>query len=300
MAWIESHQTLANHPKTLKLARLLNVPRVTAIGHLHFLWWWALDYAQDGELSKFEDLDIAVAADWQGEPASFWQALIRAGFVDEDGTLHDWDDYAGRLIERRRADAERKREARAKGVQSPSGGHPEDGVRNPTVPNPTPPDQNESLAEKGASAPEEREGEPRYTKEFEQFIEAYGETEGPTRPAFTLWRRLKKADRAAAMAGIAKWRDSDKWRDGFKPYPARYLRERVWTTEPLPRRTRDDPNATLLRPGANGHITPEERERLEEVRRQALARDGETAEERWERLHPDLAARVRVMGGGGG
>lgn len=148
MAWLESHQTLANHPKTLKLSRLLNVPRVTAVGHLHFLWWWALDYAQDGDLSKFDELDVAVAADWQGEPSVFWSSLIRAGFVDEDGCIHDWHEYAGRLIERRAADAARKRSARTGDVQRTSSGHPadgagnpEDGVRNRTVPNRTEPNR---------------------------------------------------------------------------------------------------------------------------------------------------------------
>lgn len=154
MAWIESHQTLANHPKTLKLARVLNVPRVTAVGHLHFLWWWALDYAQSGDLSGFEAMDIAVAADWQGEPEAFVVGLQRAGFLDDDGQIHDWDEYAGRLIERRRADAERKRAARSQDVRRTSTGHPEDGVRNRTVPNRTQQNRTEpDHGESGADAP---------------------------------------------------------------------------------------------------------------------------------------------------
>jgi len=39
VAWIESHQTLGQHPKTRKLARLLNISAPTAVGHLQFLWW---------------------------------------------------------------------------------------------------------------------------------------------------------------------------------------------------------------------------------------------------------------------
>lgn len=137
MAWIESHQALANHPKTLKLARLLGISRVAAVGHLHFLWWWATDYAQDGSLARFDALDIAIAADWQGDPNGLLRALREAGFLDEDDALHDWHNYAGRLIERRRADAARKRQSRASDIQQPSGGHPGDGARNTTTHNRT-------------------------------------------------------------------------------------------------------------------------------------------------------------------
>src|SRR5690606_35050042 len=113
MAWSESHQGLAKHPKTLKVARKLNIHTAQAIGHLHMFWWWALDYAQDGEISNCDPEDIAIAADWPGDASEFFDALVSVGFIDrhEDGkaTIHDWYDYAGKLIEKRAADAERKR-----------------------------------------------------------------------------------------------------------------------------------------------------------------------------------------------
>jgi hypothetical protein len=115
MAWIESHQDLLHHPKTQKLARILCVSRVTAIGHLHCLWWWAVDYAEDGELSQFDALDIAIGGEWEGEPQEFLDALIFVGFVDcyEDSRwIHNWDKYFGRLLEQRQANARRQREWR--------------------------------------------------------------------------------------------------------------------------------------------------------------------------------------------
>ena len=45
MAWIESHQELWRHPKTKKLARLLGVSVPTVVGHLHGIWYWALDFS---------------------------------------------------------------------------------------------------------------------------------------------------------------------------------------------------------------------------------------------------------------
>lgn len=101
MAWIESHQTLKDHPKTRRLARYLKISVPAAIGHLHCLWWWALDYAQDGDLSKYEPADIADAAMWEGDAEEFVAALVKAGFLDQDNEdlrIHDWDEYTGRLI----------------------------------------------------------------------------------------------------------------------------------------------------------------------------------------------------------
>ncbi|MCY9508507.1 DnaD domain protein [Paenibacillus larvae] len=114
MAWIESHQELARHPKTKRFARLLGVSLPAAVGYLHFFWWWAMDYAQDGSLSKYEAEDIADACEWDGDPETLIKALCDSGFVDSDMSIHDWFDYAGRLIEKREQNKERKRKSRAK------------------------------------------------------------------------------------------------------------------------------------------------------------------------------------------
>lgn len=116
MAWIESHQELARHPKTKRLSRKLGVTVPTAVGHLHMLWWWAVDYAQDGNISDYEPEDIAEAIDWPLEKAeNLLQALVDAGFVDKVErcvTIHDWFDYAGRLVDNREKNKERKRKSR--------------------------------------------------------------------------------------------------------------------------------------------------------------------------------------------
>jgi hypothetical protein len=113
MAWIESHQTLREHPKTKRLCRLLSINRREAVGLLQFLWWWALDFAPEGDLVGVADEDIADAVDWGGDAGRFVDALTQAGFVDEGRQIHDWDEYAEKWIARRRANAERMRVARA-------------------------------------------------------------------------------------------------------------------------------------------------------------------------------------------
>jgi hypothetical protein len=111
-----------------------------AVGHLHFLWWWALSYAQDGNLADFEDDDVAFAAGWEAEPNQFVAALQKAGFLD-GRQIHDWLDYAGRLIEKRRENAERMRKARARSshVQRTLPARAGATVPNQTVPNQTVP-----------------------------------------------------------------------------------------------------------------------------------------------------------------
>lgn len=115
MAWIESHQSLKDHPKTRKMARVLGISIPATIGHLHCLWWWALDYADDGQLNKYEPLDIAIGGEWDGDPGTFVDSLVSAGFLDETDTgleVHDWQDYGGKLLARKQANAKRAQEAR--------------------------------------------------------------------------------------------------------------------------------------------------------------------------------------------
>ncbi|MBI5289936.1 MAG: DnaD domain protein [Chloroflexi bacterium] len=118
MAWIESHQSLHRHRKLVRAAGLLGVSHATLIGHLHILWWWALDNADtDGRLGDISAGALAVVADWPGKtPERFTEALIDAGFIDRDGEglrLHDWYVYAGKLNGRRDANRERMKRARA-------------------------------------------------------------------------------------------------------------------------------------------------------------------------------------------
>ena len=120
--WIESHQELAHHPKLFRLARHLEISKPCAIGHLHMLWWWTLSYAPDGDTSPWDAAELAAGAGWEGDPALFLAALQRAGFVDDDGTLHDWDQYGGKLLEKRKKEAARKKRART--VRGTSTGHP--------------------------------------------------------------------------------------------------------------------------------------------------------------------------------
>lgn len=165
MAWIEVHQALRDHRKTWALAAELDMPEAHVSGHVIYLWLWALDNAQEGQLPKSSRL-IERAAGWEGEAGALAHALVSVGFVDEDEDgvlwLHDWELYTGRLIGKRMADAERKRNERKStsrplDVQRTSDGHPRDGARTNTTnrtntTEPTEAAHDDERAERGAAS----------------------------------------------------------------------------------------------------------------------------------------------------
>jgi hypothetical protein len=113
--WIELHQAVWTHRKTFELASLLELDETYAAAHVIRLWTWALDNAPDGDLSALSDRAIAFGSGWRHDVGPFVDALIASGWVDAGRTLHDWDQYAGRLVKLRKDEAERKKAARLTG-----------------------------------------------------------------------------------------------------------------------------------------------------------------------------------------
>jgi hypothetical protein len=149
MAWIEIHQSLPNHRKTLALGDELGIEPVQAVGHMVSFWLWALDNVPSGELAGVKPSIIARAAQWTGEADRLLQAMVGVGFLDYDGEyrIHNWHRYAGKLIDRREDNKERMRAKRAQNV------HNTCTTRAPaTVPNST--QQNSTEHSNGSSASE--------------------------------------------------------------------------------------------------------------------------------------------------
>lgn len=125
MAWLEAHQDLRDHPKTKRAARALGISRPQMIGHLLCLWWWCLDYAEDGILTDFDNADIADAAEWEGEPDDFIHALLHCGPADRAGFLtngdglriNDWSQYGGKYITKRNQGRDRQRTHRERNAE---------------------------------------------------------------------------------------------------------------------------------------------------------------------------------------
>ena len=225
MAWIESHQTLRHHPKLAALAAALAITKVEATGHLHFLWWWCLDYAQDGNLGKHNDAVIEDAADWRGDSGRFVECLRQSGFLEE-GQLHDWDDYAGRLIRSRSRHAERMRAARAPHVKVTLGAT----VPNPTVPNRTSTPQSPLPGVEGVVHREDPQ-----ERNFLAFWSVYPKRVGKG-AARRVWTRLRpNSERLEAiLKAVEAHKSSDQWlKEGgrFIPNPATWLSQERWSDD---------------------------------------------------------------------
>lgn len=145
--YIPSYLSIARHPKTKKLHRLLGDRLIaTTIGRLHLFWHWAMEFAPDGDVTDFLE-DVAEAMELGFDEGSIDLApraldlLEEARFLDRVGDrrlIHDWRDYAGKVLVDRAADAARKRADReADRASRMSDGCPPDA---PAVPSGRPPD----------------------------------------------------------------------------------------------------------------------------------------------------------------
>ena len=251
MAWIESHQEVGRHPKTKKLARLLGVSLPAAVGHLHYLWWWALDFAQDGTLGKYDAADIADARQWDGDADHLIDALLSAGYIDDTGSglvIHDWAEYAGKLLERRAKDRARKRAA-AEAADTPqefrgnSDGNDEEteGSRSAscvTVPNRTVPNQtiptipNSTEQNQQSDAPQTLQ-ETRFAEFWASYPKKIGKAS-----CLKVWKKLKPTTELheRIMIALESQKRSDQWqREGgrFIPNPLTWLNQGRWDDEPV-------------------------------------------------------------------
>lgn len=112
MAWIESHEEIADHKKTGWLAQILECSVPTAVGYVHLLWHYTLKVAwRDGDLKDFIPPLIERACWWDGETGALVKAFRDSGYMD--GTkVHDWQDYAKHIIYQRIYNENRKKESK--------------------------------------------------------------------------------------------------------------------------------------------------------------------------------------------
>lgn len=223
MPWIELHQNILRHPKLIRLSVRLAVKKQYALWYLLSLWLWSLDYADKGDLSGFGPAEIAEAADWSGDPDKFLDALQDARWMD-GMALHDWMDYAGRLVEQREANKERMRERRAMHVQNTTtkrvalvGGLP----NQPNLTNqPTKPNQ------------------PEYVQLFEQIRVAYpGKKKGLEQE----WRGFERKNRKRikdilplVLEGVCRYKAEivdNGTETRFVKHFATWLNQECWTEE---------------------------------------------------------------------
>lgn len=118
MAWIESHQALANHPKVADLMAGMDWDLDTSLGKLHRFWWWCVDYAEDGDLRRHNDNRIgrAVGLNSSEDCSRFVRAMVESCWIDRMPyfRVHDWWDYIGLFLQRKYGEKNKPRWERVK------------------------------------------------------------------------------------------------------------------------------------------------------------------------------------------
>jgi hypothetical protein len=267
MAWIELHQTLREHRKMFACADALNLSRVQMIGTLVSLWLWALDNAQNGSLAGVSDKTIARVCDFPEKKAGkLVAALAEHGFLDYDGEhyfIHDWFDYAGKLMERREKDRSRKRKS-AKEIPDNSTGIPAEQPKNShaTVPIPyhTVPNHKTEGGKKDSSCGNGEASAP--GNSFTAFWDAYPQKIGREK-AWEAWKDVNPSPALVQtiMNTLDAWKKSEQWlEDGgrFIPRAAKWLSERHFENPPAPAK-----QATPK--GASGELGEAELEAIQRI-----------------------------------
>lgn len=114
---IELYRSIKDHRRVTEAADALNIPVPYMIGLLSLLWLWATDNAPDGDLTGLSPRTISRAVQWEGDPQELMDTLISAGWIELSPgrmTLHNWECYTGRLIQKREREKTRSRQRRAK------------------------------------------------------------------------------------------------------------------------------------------------------------------------------------------
>lgn len=122
--YIPLYATVLEHPKTLHLADLLDIEPEHAMMHMACIWLWALTHVENGSLKGISPRGLARIARWPGDGEAFATALRTVGFLNGGKSLHDWQDYAGKVATKRQHQADWIREKRHS--QSTSGRQPVD------------------------------------------------------------------------------------------------------------------------------------------------------------------------------
>ena len=256
MAWIEVHQELREHKKLYACAEMLKISRVEMLGTIISLWLWALDNAPDGSLVGISNRTIARVCSWSEKKAdTLVNALISTGWLDQAGdtlVIHDWTEYVGKLMERRRKDRERKKKSAV--VLQASTGTPQENQGSsaeiPVLPYPNRtvplPNHNYSAPNTGDGTPPPQEASAPFDgKSFTRFWEAYPvkiDRDG----AWNAWCALRPDSVTAGeiISALAVWKKSSRWAEDagrYIPQADKFLSKGYWESPPSPAATATPP-----------------------------------------------------------
>lgn len=94
-----------NHPKFRRLQKQLKLPTYAVAGLLELLWMLTTQFAaEDGEIGRFSNQEIADYCDYEGDADSLVDALVASKWLERDADslrVHDWFDHRPSFIDDR-------------------------------------------------------------------------------------------------------------------------------------------------------------------------------------------------------
>lgn len=118
------------HPKFRSLIRSLVMPQYAVVGVLESLWMLACQFADDGDISRFNAQEIADYVGYDGDAQSLVDALIQSRWIDKDEeklTIHDWNEHCPHYLHdrrRKRKDSKNKPDDSRKFQETPRDSDP--------------------------------------------------------------------------------------------------------------------------------------------------------------------------------
>jgi hypothetical protein len=271
MKWLRIDIDMCNNTKVLYFGRLIRHQYPEAL--LLRLWSWCVTRAPEGDISRFDPTEIAIACNYDGDGETLISAMLKAGLLDqvEDGlVIHGWYERQGVVMNRGRRDAERHREFRqrqkADEVETSLESH-EDvlktscGRRGLTITSTKTNTNHEERvaplhvaseidrvapphlaaappqagpADESPAAPKEQ-----YPSDFVAFWQSYRRPAGKgSKPAaLREWRKLNAAYRGLAIKELATFQASKDWQKEsgqYIPHAERYLKLQLFLSPPEP------------------------------------------------------------------
>lgn len=113
--WIKVAQNVHANRKVVRAAKELTHGDVDAmVGKLVRLWSWALDNAEDGDLTHVSDRQLCMVMSISTRPLTRVRTTLQTTHLIDPklGVIHDWNEFSGALIDKRQKDRERKRQDR--------------------------------------------------------------------------------------------------------------------------------------------------------------------------------------------
>lgn len=117
MSWVRIDTGAKSDPKFGRVAKALKIRQREALGMFVAVLLELPTHARDGDLADVDDDSLEAWAGWRGKAGEF-AAQFRAEFM-AGSVVRGWEKHNGAPIRQSDAEAERKRQARAKGPDVP-------------------------------------------------------------------------------------------------------------------------------------------------------------------------------------